>query len=42
VSQLEQNIAAVDHLEFTAGELAAIDRFAVDGGIDLWRIPATS
>jgi L-glyceraldehyde 3-phosphate reductase len=42
VSQLEQNIAAVDHLEFSANDLASIDRYAVDGGIDLWRIPATS
>ena len=42
VAQLEQNVAALDHLEFTADELATIDRYAVDGGIDLWRTPATS
>ena len=42
VAQLEQNVSALDHLEFTSDELNAIDRFAVDGGIDLWRIPATS
>jgi L-glyceraldehyde 3-phosphate reductase len=42
VDQLEQNIAAVDHLEFTADELASIDLYAVDAGIDLWRTPATS
>jgi L-glyceraldehyde 3-phosphate reductase len=42
VGQLEQNVAALDHLDFTADELAAIDRYAVDGGIDLWRTPATS
>jgi L-glyceraldehyde 3-phosphate reductase len=42
VAQLEQNVSALDHLEFTASEVAAIDRFAVDGGIDLWRTPATS
>jgi L-glyceraldehyde 3-phosphate reductase len=42
VAQLEQNVAALDHLEFTADELAMIDRYAVDGGIDLWRTPATS
>jgi len=42
VAQLEQNVAALDHLEFTADQLTAIDRYAVDGGIDLWRIPATS
>jgi len=42
VDQLEQNVTALDHLEFTADDLTAIDRYAVDGGIDLWRIPATS
>jgi len=42
VAQLEQNVTALDHLEFTADELAAINRYAVDGGIDLWRTPATS
>ena len=42
VAQLEQNVAALDNLEFTADEIAAIDRYAVDGGIDLWRTPATS
>jgi L-glyceraldehyde 3-phosphate reductase len=42
VAQLEQNVTALDHLEFTADELKAIDHYAVDGGIDLWRTPATS
>jgi L-glyceraldehyde 3-phosphate reductase len=42
VAQLEQNVAALDHLDFSADELAMIDRYAVDGGIDLWRTPATS
>ena len=43
VTQLEQNVAALDTLEFTAGELASIDRYAVDNNdIDLWRTPATS
>jgi L-glyceraldehyde 3-phosphate reductase len=42
VDQLEQNVAALDNLEFTVDELASIDRFAVEGGIDLWRTPATS
>ena len=42
VAQLEQNVSALDHLEFTSDELEAIDRYAVDGGIDLWRTPATS
>jgi L-glyceraldehyde 3-phosphate reductase len=42
VAQLEQNIAALDHLDFTPDELAHIDRYAVEGGIDLWRAPATA
>jgi L-glyceraldehyde 3-phosphate reductase len=36
VRQLEQNVAALDHLDFTAAELEAIDQHAVDAGIDLW------
>jgi L-glyceraldehyde 3-phosphate reductase len=36
VAQLEQNVAALQNLEFSADELAAIDRHAVDAGIDLW------
>ena len=42
VAQLEQNVTALHRVEFTADELATIDRFAVDGDIDLWRTPATS
>ncbi len=42
VAQLEENVSALDHLDFTPGELASIDRYAVDGDIDLWRIPATA
>ena len=37
VDQLEANVAALDRLEFTADELAEIDRFATESGIDLWR-----
>jgi len=36
VTQLEQNVAALENLDFTTEELAEIDRYAVDGGIDLW------
>ncbi|MPQ97096.1 L-glyceraldehyde 3-phosphate reductase [Modestobacter sp. I12A-02628] len=36
VAQLEQNVAALDHLDFSAEELAAIDEHAADSGIDLW------
>jgi L-glyceraldehyde 3-phosphate reductase len=42
VRQLEQNITALDNLEFSAQELAEIDNHAVDGGIDLWRSQAVS
>ncbi|HET6919066.1 MAG TPA: L-glyceraldehyde 3-phosphate reductase [Jiangellaceae bacterium] len=36
VEQLEANVRAVDNLEFTDHELAAIDQYAVDAGINLW------
>jgi L-glyceraldehyde 3-phosphate reductase len=42
VAQLEQNVAALGNLEFGPDELSNIDRYAVDGSIDLWRTPATS
>ncbi|MFF8476952.1 L-glyceraldehyde 3-phosphate reductase [Streptomyces sp. NPDC015414] len=35
--QLEQNVAALENLEFSAEELAEIDKLATDGGVDLWR-----
>jgi L-glyceraldehyde 3-phosphate reductase len=36
VRQLEDNLAALDALEFTDDELAEIDRFAEESGINLW------
>jgi L-glyceraldehyde 3-phosphate reductase len=36
VAQLDDNLTALDRLDFTPDELAAIDRFAVDGGVNLW------
>ncbi|MEA2217924.1 MAG: L-glyceraldehyde 3-phosphate reductase [Solirubrobacteraceae bacterium] len=36
VAQLEQNVAALDALEFSDAELGEIDRHAVDAGINLW------
>jgi L-glyceraldehyde 3-phosphate reductase len=36
VAQLEQNVAALDRLDFDDEELAEIDRHAVDSGINLW------
>jgi len=37
VAQLEQNVGALQHLDFSAEELAQIDQNAVDAGIDLWQ-----
>ncbi len=42
VTQLEQNVTALDNLEFSSDEIASIDRYAVDAGIDLWHTPASS
>ncbi len=42
VEQLEQNVAALDRLDFDSGELEEIDRYAVDGGINLWEGSSSS
>lgn len=42
VAQLEDSLAAVQRLGFDDDELAAIDAHAVEGGINLWRKPATA
>jgi L-glyceraldehyde 3-phosphate reductase len=42
VGQLEDSVAAIDRLDFTDEELVAIDRHAVDGGINLWEGPSTA
>jgi L-glyceraldehyde 3-phosphate reductase len=42
VRQLEDNIGALGNLAFSRDELDEIDRYAVEGGIDLWKGPATS
>ena len=36
VRQLESNVAALERLDFSDEELAEIDRFAVDSGINIW------
>jgi L-glyceraldehyde 3-phosphate reductase len=36
VEQLEDNVGALARLDFEDGELAAIDRHAVDSGINIW------
>jgi L-glyceraldehyde 3-phosphate reductase len=40
VRQLEDSVAAVRNLAFTADELAAIDAYATEGGINLWAGPS--
>ncbi|BEP14929.1 L-glyceraldehyde 3-phosphate reductase [Acidothermaceae bacterium B102] len=42
VGQLEDNVAALGNLSFSADELAEIDRYAVEGGINLWQGPSTA
>jgi len=36
VEQLEDSLGALENLAFEPAELAEIDRFAVDGGVNLW------
>jgi L-glyceraldehyde 3-phosphate reductase len=36
VSQLEQNVAALARLDFSAEELAEIDKHAVEGNVNVW------
>ena len=38
VEQLEDNVAAVKHLDFSTEELAEIDHYAVESGVDLWAV----
>jgi len=35
-TQLEQNVAALANLNFSGQELAEIDRYATESGINLW------
>jgi L-glyceraldehyde 3-phosphate reductase len=37
VRQLEANVAALERLDFTPDELAEIDTFAVESGINIWQ-----
>ena len=36
VAQLEQNLAALERLDFDADELAEIDRYAQEGDVNIW------
>jgi L-glyceraldehyde 3-phosphate reductase len=42
VAQLEANLAAVDNLGFDDEELTEIDRYATEGGINIWASSSTS
>jgi L-glyceraldehyde 3-phosphate reductase len=42
VKQLEENVKALDNLDFTDDELKQIDEYAVDSGINLWEGPSTA
>ena len=36
IAQLEENLGAAGHTDFTADQLAAIDRDAIEAGVNLW------
>jgi L-glyceraldehyde 3-phosphate reductase len=40
-AQIRENVGALKNLSFTAQELAEIDQHASEGGVDLWRAPAS-
>ena len=42
VAQLEQNVAAMDQLEFSPDELIEIDRYATESGINIWAASSAS
>jgi L-glyceraldehyde 3-phosphate reductase len=42
VEQLEQNVVALDRLGFDSAELEEIDRYAVEGGVNLWESSSSS
>ncbi|WP_152360174.1 L-glyceraldehyde 3-phosphate reductase [Microlunatus speluncae] len=37
VEQLDENVAVLDNLALSDDEIEAIDEYAADGGVDLWR-----
>jgi L-glyceraldehyde 3-phosphate reductase len=42
VAQLEELASAADRLDFSDDELAEIDKYALEGGINLWQGPSTA
>jgi len=41
VAQLDENLAALENLDFDATELARIDEHAVDAGVNIWAAPSS-
>ncbi|KPC55289.1 L-glyceraldehyde 3-phosphate reductase [Amantichitinum ursilacus] len=39
-AQLQENVGALSNLQFSAAELAEIDQYAVESGINLWEKPS--
>ncbi|WP_112313010.1 L-glyceraldehyde 3-phosphate reductase [Pseudogemmobacter bohemicus] len=39
-AQVSENVEALNNLDFSAGELAEIDLYAVEGGVNLWDRPS--
>jgi L-glyceraldehyde 3-phosphate reductase len=39
--QIRENVGALSNLSFTAAELAAIDKYAAEGHLNLWEKPST-
>jgi L-glyceraldehyde 3-phosphate reductase len=42
IRQLDENLAALDNLDFDDDELAEIDRYATESNVNLWKPPATA
>ncbi|MGH3477242.1 MAG: aldo/keto reductase, partial [Nocardioidaceae bacterium] len=42
VTQLDENLDALDRLDFSDEELRLIDQYAVDSGVDLWRASSSA
>ncbi len=40
-AQVRENVGALDNLAFSSEELAQIDRYAVESGVNLWHKPST-
>jgi L-glyceraldehyde 3-phosphate reductase len=40
-AQVRENVAALANMDFSPEELAEIDRYAVEGGVNLWEAPST-